>query len=258
MDDLELERGHESDSPAPESGNGKKGGDEVVTLSKKEWQAHQARLKEVEESERYWSSKARKDEPAADEPDDEPDDEDDDEPEITDDDPEKFTDDLSAKGIDALVKRGVLTKKAAKEMISRLVSRQVDSIVTKRIGQVQKGMLEDAKLIQKYPDLNDPKSELHKITAAKYKEMVAEDKSIPKSTALRLAAKEASLELRERGGDRQERIRRQGGQADTRGSRGYEIDDEDDLGPQARELVSAFSRYGVDEESMKKFRRGDR
>lgn len=230
-----------------EGGKKAKPADEAK-LSKREHEQLLKRLGELEQSERYWSERARAGEKPEAEPDDEPPPEDDEPP--ADDTTDQFIEDLSKKGLEALVKRGVLTKKAAIEIIqreARKVAREVVGVETKKLAT-------DAELIRQFPDLEDRESALFKRTGELFREDVKGDPTLRDSPrALILAARTAKAELAlesKGGGDdsRAARIRAQAG--DRSGSRGFD-EDQDTMGPAAREIAE---RMGVSEKQFRAHR----
>lgn len=258
--------GETEPTPEPksgEAGKGKDGGEgkqpkedkDSIRLSRADYDTMREELAEL----KFWkNSQAREDD---DEPEPksakraEPEDDDDLEA-LLKEDPEKFTDEFSAEGLKALVKRGFITEKRAKRLLGdiaeKLVSERLEALVDGKISKAQKAMLSDAEILQKYPELNDPESALTKRTKEVYREIMAEDKSTPKGTALRLAARTASAEMRD---TREERIARQGGGSDRRRG-GYTGEDEDsDLTPTQRRILDGFNADGglkVSEDSYKK------
>lgn len=254
-----------NDSPdkgGDKGGDKSKGKDDIVSLSRKEYEALQRRLDELAESERYWAERAKgaKDsggDPVDEDDYDERDEEEDDEP--ADDDPDKVLDEFSTKGVEALVKRGVLTKKAARELIRK----EAEKIARQVVGMESKRLQSDAALLRAFPDLADESSALFKRTAEIFKADVARDPTLKKSsTALMLAARAAKAELEAEARaarrhddeeDRLHRIRRQSGDR-SRGRTDFDDDDDGDLGPEARELIARMSRYGVTEEKFKQSR----
>jgi hypothetical protein len=242
----------------PGKPKGKDGEDFAASVRelRNELKAAKGQIDELRGSERVWFdryeklAKGGKPEPA------DGADPDDDDPEIADDTPDKLVDEFSAQGVAALVRRGVLTKKAAKELIRR----EAEKVAREVVGRATTAAVKDSQLFGEFPDLRDTKSELYKRTAEVYREMVKDDPDAANSTrALARAAKEAKLTMRieqlEKGGgrgddDRERRIAAQGG---DRGRSGGEFRD-DDLGPEAREVLKAFERYGTTEEDYVKER----
>lgn len=244
---------------ADKGGDKSKGKDgDGVTLTRKDYDALQRRLDELQESERYWADRAKGAKASGGDPSDEDDDQDDD-PDL-DEDPDKVLDEFSTKGIDALVKRGVLTKKAARELIRK----EAEKIARQVVGSESKKLQSDAELLRKFPDLGDEKSDLFRRTAEIYQAEVKRDPALKRSTAaLMLSARAAKAEIdaEKRASKRDEseesrldRIRRQAGDSNRRGRADFEDDDEGDIGPEAKELISRMSRYGVTEDNFRKSR----
>lgn len=171
--------------------------------------------------------------------------EDDDEPEEGD-----VADDFANNGIEALVKRGVLTKKAAKEIIREEARR----VAREEVEASKRGMMQDAELASKFPELADETSDLFKRTREIYDREVKEDPAAARNPkTLMRAAKEAKADLvmegrwQERRGDgrRQERIDAQAGDRSYGGRGGRGDDDRDDtLSPQQRTIVQKFQASG--------------
>lgn len=246
VEEVELEDG--APTPTPESGEepGRQGGDDKADKAelaelRKEIQARDRRLAELEESERYWAGKAKG---GKDKDEDEPEDEaDEPEPELPADDPEKLADELGTHGIKALEKRGVLTAKQAKQMMAEIA----EKVATKIVGKARDQIANDSRLMQQYPELNDPKSELFERTKVIYKEMLGDDPALKNSRrGLELAARAAKAELAsekratrryDEDDERVSRIRRQAG---DRGRRHDDDEGEGDLGPGARDVIKAF------------------
>jgi hypothetical protein len=177
-----------------------------------------------------------------------------------------FVDDLSATGIKALEKRGVLTKKAAKGMIEEIS----EKVARKIVGSARASMTQDAELVTQFPELRDDKSALFVETKRIFARNVARDPSLKKSpAALFMAAEQAKLELKIKGGDnggagdgrsdedreRQRRIKEQSGDRGRRGGAEFTEEDDDTIGPQAREVLNAMSRFGVTDDDFKKERK---
>jgi hypothetical protein len=246
-------------------GKGKDGGEDfaaTVRELRNELKATKEQVGELRNSEQVWFDRyeklARGGKPelaAGDEPDD-------DDSEVVDDTPDKLVDEFSAKGVEALVKRGVLTKKAAKELIRKEAEKIARQVAGEVVGRAEGRAVRDSQLFGEFPELRDTKSELYTRTAEVYRQMVKDDPDARNSDrALARAAKEAKLMLRieqlEKGGDRRgddvDRGRRIDAQAGDRGRSGGEFRD-DKLGPEEREVLKAFERFGTTEEDFLKER----
>lgn len=236
----------------------------------------------LQQSERFWQQKAagRKDagdEPPADEvPEDDVDvsdlvaeQEDGKEPE-KEQTPDEFIDELSKLGPKALQK--VVARMG---YVNKADAAKLATDIAKRVVERERGrMTSDAELISRFPDLRDQTSELYEETAKRFRAAVARDpKSKNSPVTLFLAAEAAELALgagqrntRSRtGGDyrdrddeeERERVRNINAQQGDRGRGGRSGDygDDDELGPEARQIVNAF---GVDEKAYRAERAKDR
>lgn len=206
------------------------------------------RIGELTESERYHFERSRQLAEAQD-ADDEPENKADEDQPIEDS-ADQTVDAFSTEGIVALVKRGLLTKKDAREIIVKEARRAAEEVV----GVESRKLRTDAELVQKYPELNDSKSELFKRTGAIFREMVADDRDLSKSPqALLLAARAAKAELAaetstasrdESEADRRKRIAAQAGGAGARGA-GFNGDEDDEkLSPAQKKLIARFNAEG--------------
>jgi hypothetical protein len=269
LEDTDVSPQGDLEDAAPKSGQeagGGKGKEKDPTADlQKEIETLRTTNRQLTESERYWSERARAngrgEEDGAEDVDDaakpkkgaaEPEDE-------VDEDPSKFVDDLSASGIKALEKRGLITKKQATAMIEDIAEKVAERVANKVVKGARTAMTHDAELIQQYPELNDPESDLFKETSTIYQAAVKKDPSLKKSTvALMQAAEVASLRIKVRDGagrrqerdddaDRTRRIREQAGDRSRRG--GFEDEDADDsMGPEARHIAQML---GVKEADYK-------
>lgn len=241
------------DEPAPKADKAEPSElDKRLAAIEDELKSTKQTLKEAQESERYWASKARGGAPEVDN------EETDDEPEprraLPPEKPEKLLDAISEEGLDAIRKRGFIDK----EEVEALVKTRLD----KALSEVQEGQAFDTKLGKDFPDLADKESELFKRTGRHFREMAAIDPKAKNSrVALYAAAKLAKTEIdmeekatsRERSEDtRRERIERQAG--DRGRGRGDEPDGggERELGPQARQIIQNLGRFGVTTDDYKK------
>lgn len=234
---------------------------EQVTISKAELESLHRNLRETQESERTWANLARRgaqpepvavveevvglnpsdymDEDAADG--------------IADDTPEKAVADFASKGAKAMADRGFVTAKQAQEMAVRAA----EKVTRELIGQERQKITTDAQIFQKYPDLNDPNSELFKETRIRFQEAVAFDKGAAKTpAALMLAARAAKEHLDHKKAiapredddfeaetDRRTRAASQDGRAKGRDS----VEDPDDtMGSQAKAVAKAMGISDVE------------
>lgn len=178
-----------------------------------------------------------------------------------------FVDDLSTKGIKALEKRGVMTKKATKAMIAEEATKIAREIARDAVGKARTSMTQDAELVSQFPELRDEKSELHVETKKIFATAVAKDPSLKNSpTALMMAAENARNRIAARGGDRatvgddteqarQRRIREQSGDGGRRRGEGFAEEDDDSIGPEARNMLSQMSRFGVSDKEYQSERK---
>lgn len=220
-------------------------------------------LREAQESERYWAGRARGgQEPQHREAPPQP------KPTAKKLTPAEFIDGLTERGQDFLdeimresgyVKRDDAAK-VAEEVGTRIVQHARRTItVEQQIDQI--------------PELRDPNSELYRATDRIFSEHVAADPSLKDSpSALLMAAKLAQAEIGKKtppkrasrdyreddetsgdidSGARKRRIASQQGDLgrDT-GSAPFD-GDEDELGPEQRELIGRFAKWGVDEKSYR-------
>jgi hypothetical protein len=278
---LDVSPNGDQGTPPPKSGDpaGKgKDKDDVAAL-RAENETLRKTNQQLSDSERFWADKASKAGRGADDEDGDLEDVDDPAPKggkkkaAADDadedleDPAKFVDALSTQGPRAIAKwlkkNGYVTGAEAEVLATKTAKQAVTA--------ARQAMTHDAELVGDYPDLKDEKSELFKETSAIFSGMVKKDPSLKKSTvALMMAAEQAKLKLqikgggsreRDEGGDegdreleRQRRIRSQNGDRGRRGD-SFEDDDDDSMGPQAKEVLAAFGRFGVDEAAYKSERK---
>jgi hypothetical protein len=253
-------------APAKQAAQGPKAA-EGEKQSPKELAAMRSRISELEASERYWAEKAQKSGAPAAEPkkDAEPD-----ELEqlladagIEDDTAAGLLDDIGEKGVAALQKRGVITKSQLKPIlaaIERRMEAKATALADSRVEGAKGQLTAEAKLLQDFPDLQDPKSELSKSVAVEFAAMVAEDPSLKNSyTALRMAARIAS-----KGKDSESapsRMTRIAAQSPARGGRAaseFEEDGDVEITPEVQQLISFGRRYGLDEATYRRHAAGRR
>jgi hypothetical protein len=271
----------ENENPA-ESPEEKPAADKKAERAEREEVARlKQELKELKESERYWAAQAQRGGKGEEEetPEEEPEDLSalgellekykEEKPEAAEMSAEDFVDELSKigpKAVQKLVeKMGYVRKQDVAKMaaeISRDIARaEVRAEVTKRTH--------DAELVQRFPALKDESSELFKETGKVFRAAVAKDPRLKASpVALMMAAEAAEEKLKARNGarrpkdedydyreaDERERTRRErvkSQQGDT--GRGTAREEEDDgLGPQAKQLVAM---WGLEEADYKKAKR---
>lgn len=254
---------NDAHQPTVPDGQGGKGKEETVTVSKAELESMRRERDEARESERYWAERARAGSRPA-EPAGEPESDEDptefidpDQPDgIEGDTAEKLIEELQAKGVKALRDRGFVTAAQANKMATETalkVSREL-------IGRERQKITSDATLMNEFPDLRNPESELFKETAKHYQRAVAMDpnaKKTPAALYLAAAAARESLKVekpirrtqdedryREDEADRRQRASSQDGRGRGRG----DVDDRDDmLGDEARQVIRSM---GITEEEF--------
>lgn len=165
-----------------------------------------------------------------------------------------IADDFATNGIEALRKRGVLTKKEAKEMFETAARK----VAREEVERSRKDMIADTELLQQFPGLSDPKSEMFTRTQDIYNEQIKRDPSLKGSPqTLPMAARIAKAELiaEGRADARQDRITRQSGDRSTGRGSSFSEDDSDDLSPTQRSILERFNAAGdvqISEESYRK------
>lgn len=183
--------------------------------------------------------------------------------------PDEFIDELSKLGPKALQKVVARMGYVNKEDVAKLAKDIAQRVVNRERGR----MTSDAELISRFPDLRDAKSELYEETSKRFRAAVARDPKAKNSpVTLFLAAEAAELALgqgrrkprdegyddyregREEEYERRRRVEAQQGDR-GRGGRSGDYGDDDDLGPEARQIVSAF---GVDEKAYRTERAKER
>ena len=247
----------------PAEGQGK---DDKVTIDKSQFESLQRELREAKQSEQAWARIARNgNAPLAEQPvveEDELDTEqfvDADAADVPDDDTaDKMVADIAAEGAKALSKRGYVTAAQAQ----RIAVEAAKAVAKEVVGRRERAITTDAKIMNKFPELRDQKSELFKETAARFQEAVdLNPKSAKDPGALYLAAKSAkefldaknpprrrSDEDFEDETDRQLRARSQ----DHRPTGRVEIDDDDFLGNEAKQVIAGM---GITDEQFKASRK---
>lgn len=189
------------DKPAPDKGTpsgdkSAKGGDDDVAALRKQLAAEKKRNEELTQSERYWAEQAKRAAGAAPDPDDESDDEpppaDPAKDDPDEDDPAAFFEALTKKGPKAL--KAVLKKYGFVTIAEARAAAQ--ELVDQGIGKATARLQSDADLLRQFPDLNDHQSPLFQKTAAIFKELIGEDKSLARNPKiLAAAARAAKAEL---------------------------------------------------------------
>lgn len=266
---LDTDVTHEGAQPAgaPEKGQGGKGKDESVTITKAELESLRRERDEARESEKFWAQRARSGGSGRSAPEPEPEEEievSDLLPEVTGDksvdeaifsDPDKWAEAVS-RGPQAVEKfvraKGFVTKSEAAEMAADIAAK----VARRAIDVERQKMSSDNVIMRDFPELAKPDSELFRATAAEVKKLVALDPRAKYSPATLYAAAQtaaAKIEMKkpkerarpepedEDGYDRYEpeddRRRRADAQDGTR-NRGRDTEgDVDMLGPEARETI---------------------
>jgi hypothetical protein len=247
--------------------NGRKGGDQApegrdeLKALKRELARMKDEVKALSESERYWAAQAKaktdaKPAPAADDDDGGDDD-------LGGDD---AIDLLSTKGLSALRDKGFLTERGAKRLVkqvleTRLSAEQakIDALVEERLQAKIQSLTGTAQLVQEYPDLGVPESDLYVLTQEKLEQMVREEPALKGSKfALQAAAREAAQELGlgRKQNEREARMRRIQGQLPERGAprRGDDYDDGDLIEPDPA-IAKLLQEAGASVDDWRKERR---
>lgn len=274
--------------PSPQGGKG----NEEVKLTRAEFESLKRERDEARESERFWANRARSGGQAAAEQVDEPEEQietGDLVPDVTGEesidkaifsDPDKWAEAVS-KGPDAIRayvrSLGLVTGKEAAE-IARDVARRTVDVERAKMGT-------DAKIMNDFPELANPKSDLFKATTVELQQLVAIDPSAKnrpatlyaaaKAAKAGLAAKAAADRGRTRDDDHEDDDRYDRIDDDDRGGRNRDDDDEGDrrrridaqdgrnrsrdtdddmdmVGPQAREVIR---QMGITEKEYQDSRR---
>ncbi len=248
---------HDGAPPSNVSDKGQGGKkDETVTIPKAQWEAVQRERDEAKQSERFWASKA-KPTPEPEPEEDEPIETDDLVPAVTGNDgadeaifndPDKWTDAIS-KGPAAveafLRKSGYVTAREAAEIAVK-AARQTVQVERQK-------MTTDAQILGEFPELKDDDSELFKATSKELKALFKIDPNFARTpAALYAAARAAKAGLKpapkprneddgdddyDRYEDEQDRRRRADSQDTTRSRGRPEVEDDDMLGPEAKEVM---------------------
>lgn len=190
-------------------------------------------------------------------------------------DDEDFIEALSTKGPAAVEKAMAIRGFVRKEDVVKIAA----TIAGRMAKRSQAAFANDAAIMRDYPDLANEESELFVETGKEYRILIAQDPLLKKSPATLLAAAKVAKakldaakasrgtresdedddypDFRERDAaeERKRRIRAQQGER-SNGRSSFEGDeDAASIGPQARQVIAAFSRYGVTEESYRQQRR---
>lgn len=278
MEDQDVRPGEGTDEGgSPQEGAGEKEAEkgkpsDEVKQGRKDLEAANRRIAELEQSERYWAEKAQRKASGgqADDPGEVDQDPEDDlitdlvaagvvDPGI---DADKFVEELSTKGPAAVT--AVLDKVGyvKKSDVARLAKEVAERVVGKERGKISL----DNRLLRDFPDLQDDKSELFQETGKIYRQLVALDPTLKRSPGtLLIAADKAKAQLNSRArknGDGEgehtdyrdresERDRRARAQQGDRGRGGSGFDRHDDLGPEQKEVLS---RMGLTEKEFSDYR----
>lgn len=244
-------------------------GSDGVTLSAKEYQRIQERLKEQEAETRYWAEMAKKTASRANDGEDEDDPEDvkpakgrKAAPAVEDEDTDTFLRDVNARGLKAIKDRGFLTAAEAERLIEERAAAIADKIASQKVQKATDALHSDAQLIRQYPDLADAKSEFSKRVGEQIKELTAGDKDLMKKPGALIAAAakvvKAEMAVEERQArtavqdrDRERRIAKQGPAGPRRGSAADE--EEVIYSPMQRQmLASMWKGLGVKPQEVEK------
>lgn len=154
--------------------------------------------------------------------------------------PDEFIDDLSKRGVAAILDR--LPKGLDKEAMEDLLDR--------KLGAMTEGFGKQAALVREYPDLNNPDSELHKLTMAELESYEQDDKEFKRTpTTIKIAARTAAaiLEAKKAREDKKARMEAANGYG------GEPIDDEDAGSTRvSRRLANAAATMGISPEDIRK------
>ena len=265
-DALDVSDQEQGGKPSQDTDKGEKSGKgkepKTVTLSEDEHKSLTRRLSELENSERYWSERARTQQQP--QQTDQEEEEDEDGEELEGDDPSKVVDDFSVSGVQALVKRGVLTRKAARELIEKYATKVARRIVKAERAEVTR----ESAIFTEFPELRDQNSDLWKATSAEMGRLVKIDPGAANNpTALYSAAAIAKAKLDakqpqrrssrdddddryEYDEDRDRRLRADSQGADRRPRGRTDFEDEaDEFTSEAREVMQ---KMGMDAKTFRK------
>jgi hypothetical protein len=178
---------------------------------------------------------------------------------------EAFLDELNEKGPEAVAKELVRRGFVRKEDVAKVAEQVARQIVTAERGK----QTIDAQIASEFPELKDDKSELFQETARIFRTNIALDPSLKKSpAALMMAARQARAEIKAKTPQRREpddyreregadaqrrRIDAQRGDLGRGGGTPFE-DDDDNLGPEHREVLEMFRKSGLTEKDYREQR----
>lgn len=239
-----LDREAQTDAAVPPGPGAKEDKSETITLPKAELESLLRQRDEALFDARYYARAHKPADPAP-EPAEELNAADFLDPEAVDglegDTPEKLVDDLAAKGAAGLKQRGFVTESD----VQRLAVPIAIKIAREIIGKERTKDKSDNLITTDFADLQNPESELFKVTKPIYQKAVAMDPSAAKTpAALYLAAQAAQAIINgrkpappadESEEDRQARVEAQNGRR-TKGR--SETGGEEALGPQARQIIA--------------------
>lgn len=212
--------------PKPEPDNSKA----AERALREELAASKRREKELEEQAAFWARKAEesgkpKPKEAA---------------EPKDEDPDEFINDLTKRGVKAILDR----------MPKGLDAEAMEQLLDKKLGAMTEGFGKQASLVRDFPDLNDPNSELHKLTMAELEAAEDDDKDFKRTPAtIRVAARAAQAQLEAKRAKAEKKARLEA--ANSYGGDPYD-DDETETARPSRRLMNAFASVGVDPAEAKK------
>jgi hypothetical protein len=237
----------------------------VDTVSRKEFEAIQARNRELEEENRFWAGKARGTTEPKPEPKAEPDELEQLLAEVADDSTAaELLDELGEKGVGALSKRGVITKGQLKAILAaqeERLSKRIESTAAAKVDAARSELNAEAKLLRDFPEMGEDGSEFSKAAAVEFAQIVKDDPALNNYTGLRLAAKIVKARGTTAPGGGAEtalsRAQRIAAQGPTRGKRAAEpgFDSEGEFGSDDRHLLQFSSRYGVTEKQIREAKR---
>lgn len=219
-----------------------------VKAMEKELESLRQRVKEREDSERYWYEKAkeRTEAPAKAAP-------------VEEEDPfakesvEELISALGTKGRAALVERGFVTQKSMAAEIKRLIAEEAPRYAKTEIGKTEAKLQRDAEIMGRFPDLKNQDSPFFQESREQLKALVAAGHQ-PDSNTLERAAERAETVLLKRqlaSGSKQSRIDQQ---MPSRGERGggfeQEAEEPSTLGPEQLRIMKA---WGVKPDEFRKY-----
>ena len=259
--EAQFEKDEQPEKPAVTKGEkggdrSTRGGEKTVTLSRKDYEALQARAREKEVEEAYWRGKAeagskgkresdedeedaappvRKAKPAA----------------VDDEDADAILADINKSPIKALKARGFVSRDEVEALINERAAAIAEKTAGRAVKQATDALHSDAQLIARYPDLNKQESEFSQRVAKEVRDMVKADPALRTSNAaIMAAARIVDAEMRaERhakrstDAERERRISKQGPS-----SKRSERDEDSYLSPLQRQMMGpALRAMGVSE-----------